>query len=297
MKSSFVVSPVITATCAVLCGTLMDALVKYVGQSVDLLTLVFWRFAIATVFVAVPFFATGRRLPGWKATRFHAMRGLIHVFAAYLFFFALSKLELAEVTVLGFTAALLIIPVARVLLGEKMHPISLLAGLVGFAGVIATFVGTDFEADITPDRMIGFVSVMTSACLYATSLVLLRMRAALDGGFAVAVYANFFPAVFFAPIAFTFGEPAQFGDVPILLFIGFFGMMIWLLMTSAYARAPAQRLAPVEYTALLWSALLGWFIFKEVPSANLWIGASLIIGACMIVLWQDHADRKAAKAG
>lgn len=277
---------------AVFCGTVMDALIKHVSAEMDLLTIVFWRFALAAVFVAIPFFASGRRLPGWRATRFHAMRGAIHVTAAFLFFYALGKLALAEVTVLGFTAALLILPVARVLLGEKIHALSALAGLVGFVGVIVTLSGGDFATSLTDDRLIGFGAVMISACCYAVSIVLLRMRAALDGGFAVALYANLFPALFFAPIAFTFGEPARLGDAPLLLFIAFFGMMIWVFMTSAYARAPAQRLAPIEYTALIWSALIGWLVFKEEPSTALWIGAALIILACMIVLWLDSREKR-----
>ena len=279
--------PAVTAILAVFCGTLMDASVKYVDLSMDLITLIFWRFAIATIMVSIPFFASGRRLPGWKATRFHAMRGLIHVIAASLFFFALSKLELVEVTTLGFTAALLIIPTAWLLLGERMSPVAFIAGVLGFIGVLTTFYGKDFGAELTPDRWLGFFAVMLSACLYAVSIVLLRKRAALDGGFVIAVYANLFPALYMAVPAFVFGEPAQLTDIPKLLVLGFLGMMVWVFMTSAYARAPAQKLAPMEYTALIWSALLGWWIFGEVPDTMLWVGAAIIIAACSLVTWRD----------
>ena len=276
-----------TAVLAVFCGTLMDAAVKYVNLSMDLTTLVFWRFAIATLLVAIPFFASGRRLPGWRATRFHALRGLFHVIAAFLFFFALSKLELAEVTTLGFTAALLIIPAAWIILGERMSSLALIAGVIGFIGVMTTFYGEDFGARLTPERWAGFAAVMISACLYAVSIVLLRKRAAQDGGFAIAVYANLFPAIYMAIPALCFGEPAQMSDIPALLVLGFLGMMVWVLMTSAYARAPAQKLAPMEYTALIWSALIGWWVFGEVPGPMLWLGAAVIIAACFLVTWRD----------
>ena len=164
---------------------------------------------------------------------------------------------------------------------------SFVAGLIGFVGVLITLNGGQFGTSLTPDRLTGFGAVMVSACLYAVSIVLLRKRAAQDGGFVIALYANVFPAIFIAPIAFIYGEPASLSDAPVLLFAAFFGMLIWVLMTSAYARAPAQRLAPVEYTALLWSALIGWYVFKEVPSVGLWIGAGFIVGACLIVTWQD----------
>ena len=285
--NQFLTSPVLTASMAVFCGTVMDAIIKYVTSYIDLVMVVFWRFALASVYVAIPFVLGRRRLPAWSVTWFHAFRGLIHVTAGFFFFYALGKLKLAEVTVVGFTAALLILPVARILLKEKVSPVSALAGIIGFSGVLVTVSGGDFTADLSQERLLGFGSVILSACLYALSIVLLRMRAALDGAFTVALYANLFPALFFAPVAFTFGDPVPLKDFPVLFFMAFFGMMIWIFMTSAYARAPAQRLAPVEYTALIWSALIGWLVFREIPTISLWLGAGLIIGACLIVIWQD----------
>ena len=283
LSEKLVPPPLVTAAFAVMLGVGMDALVRFVQQDMDLLTLVFWRFGLATVLVAVPYFLTGRRLPGWKATRFHALRGLVHVAAATLFFFALSKLELVVVTALGFSAVLIITPFAWLLLGERPAKFAVLAGLTGFIGVLVTFLGKDMNFRFTPDEWLGFASVMTSAVCYALSMVMLRMRATKDSGFAIAIYANFFPAIYMAVPAFLFAEPATFSDFPLLVLLGAFGGSSWVLMTSAYARAPAQKIAPIEYTALIWSALLGWMFYEEVPTIWVWIGAAIIIAACVLV--------------
>lgn len=264
-------------------GVVMDATIRYVQQDMDLLTLVFWRFGFAALLVGVPFFLTGRRLPGWKATRFHAFRGLVHAFAATLFFFALGKLELVIVTALGFSAVLMITPFAWALLGERPAKSALLAGGLGFLGVVVTSLGKDVSLDFSRDEWLGFAAVMTSTVCYALSLVMLRMRATKDSGFAIALYANFFPAIYLSIPAFLFAEPAAVSDLPLLMLLGAFGGSIWVLMTSAYARAPAQKLAPMEYTALIWSALIGWIFFKEVPNIWVWVGAAIIIAACVLV--------------
>ncbi|WP_293612815.1 DMT family transporter [Ponticaulis sp.] len=283
LSEKWLPSPLVTAMMAVFFGTLMDASVRYVNESVDLFALAFWRFAFATLFVSVPFFLSRRRLPGWAATRFHALRGLIHALATTLFFFALSRLELAVVTTLGFTAALLIVPVAWLMLKERPAGNAVLAAGLGFVGVTVTFAGSDLSLQFTAEEIQGLVAVLGAAFFYAISVVMLRKRAADDGAFAVTVYANFFPSVFLAVPNFALADQPDFGDIPILCMLGFFGMMIWVLMTSAYSRAPAQKLAPTEYTALLWSAVIGWLVFDEVPTLWVWAGAGITISACVIV--------------
>lgn len=80
------------------------------------------------------FLAARRRMPSWPATRFHALRSVAQVLSAVGFFYALTQIALAEAVVLGFTAALMIAPVARIVLGERISRTTLIASLVGFSG-------------------------------------------------------------------------------------------------------------------------------------------------------------------
>jgi S-adenosylmethionine uptake transporter len=64
---------------------------------------------------------------------------------------------------------------------------------------------------------------------------------------------------------------------------------MWCL-ARAYALAEAQQLAPLEYTGLIWAAMIGFFFFAEAPRPQLWIGAVIIIGAC---LWGSGGKRAA----
>jgi S-adenosylmethionine uptake transporter len=67
---------------------------------------------------------------------------------------------------------------------------------------------------------------------------------------------------------------------------------MWFLLTMAYSRAQAQNVAAAEYTALIWSAALGYFVFAEVPRWQVWIGAAIILGAVMLAAWDSRrADR------
>jgi len=72
------------------------------------------------------------------------------------------------------------------------------------------------------------------------------------------------------------------------LCLGALGYAVWYLMTLAYARAPAQRLAPLEYTALIWSGIFGSVFFAEYPGWQTWVGAAVIIAACLIVAFEER---------
>ena len=66
-----------------------------------------------------------------------------------------------------------------------------------------------------------------------------------------------------------------------------------LLLSWGWARAPAHRLLPVEYSAFLWSAAMGWLWFGEAVSAATLLGAGLIVAGC----WHGSSGRRTAASG
>lgn len=285
------VHPAVLVLVAVFCGSVMDAIVK--GLQVDhaLLMIMFWRFVVGSLIVGVPFVLLRRRLPNCEATRFHMLRCFIQVISVLLFFYSLSKLELAEATTLTFTAALLVVPTAWLLLGERPRPRAVLGAVLGFFGVIVTVWGEPLSAD-NPDRFIGIACALTSAMLFAVLLVMLRMRAAQDGAFAIAVYSNVFPAIFMLIPALFVGIFPPMELVPALIGFGALGCSVWILMTLAYGRSEAQNLAPLDYSALIYSTFLGWVFFNEPPRLEVFLGAGLIILACLLVVFDGSGRKK-----
>lgn len=289
-------SPLLIAAVGVLSGCLIDVCVKYLAAEINVVVLTVWRFLFGGVYATAIFLAMRRPWPMWEAWRFHTMRGAIHLTAAMSFFYALTQLGLAEATVMGFTAALMIAPIARVLLGEKFGPVSVAAAIIGFAGAAITLSGETGGAPEDGNRLLGTAAVMLSAVTYATSIVLLRMRAQREDTLTIVMLSNVLPAAIGLPALFLVGEAPTMAQFPVLAALGFFGLGIWWLFTIAYGRAPAQRIAPLEYTALIWSALFGWIFFGEVPGWQLYVGAVIIIVACMLVAFESKfATRKAAR--
>lgn len=289
------ISPVIIALGGVALLCAMDAAMKHVVGSFHPVSATFAR-SLATLPFAVPlWFAAGRPPLTRNVLGAHAVRGAVMALSAGSFFWALTVLPLAEAVTLSFVAPLIIPFIAWALLRERPRLTSIAAGLIGFAGVLLTTQGAPESSD-TPERTLGIVMMLVAAVAWATSLVLLRGRASRDGPAIVVLMGGVVPALLLAPAA------VAIGDVPsadALFWVAVAGALtvggVWLL-TRAYARAEAQVLAPIEFSALGWAALLGWLFFAEVPRLEVWAGAAIIIGACLFAGWDERRRRPAAVA-
>ena len=105
------------------------------------------------------------------------------------------------------------------------------------------------------------------------------------------------PALFLLPFLPFVGPLPEPNGWPLLGGAAFAAIGIWWFMTLAYARAKAQTLAPFEYTGLIWSSLLGYVLFHEIPSLRLYAGAGIIILACLVVAFETHfTARREARA-
>jgi S-adenosylmethionine uptake transporter len=60
------------------------------------------------------------------------------------------------------------------------------------------------------------------------------------------------------------------------------------LMARAYAAAEAQQLAPIHYTELIWATAIGYVVFKETPRLEIYLGAALIIAACLFAAYDER---------
>ncbi|MEL7283441.1 MAG: DMT family transporter [Pseudomonadota bacterium] len=285
--------PILIAVFAIAMGSGIDALVKGVAPETGLHHLLAWRFLFGALIALAVFKAQKRPAPSWEAIRFHTFRGVVQVGGAFTFFYALLHLPLAVATIIGFTAALMVPFLAWLLMRERVSPVALLATVIGFAGAALAVMGRPDTGTASDAWILGTVSCFVAAFLYALILVMLRMRATKEDATTIAMFTNVVPAIVLLPITFGVFGHVNVKHIPIFIGLGAIGFAVWYLMTLAYARAPAQRLAPLEYSALVWSGIFGSVFFNEYPGWQTWVGAVVIIAACLIVAFEDRfATRK-----
>jgi len=73
-----------------------------------------------------------------------------------------------------------------------------------------------------------------------------------------------------------------------LILLGVFGGLSHILLTESYRYAPASLVAPLDYTALLWAFILGYWFFGELPTGTVYAGAAIVAGSGLFVIWRER---------
>jgi len=261
--------------------SIMDGLMKGLSLSIGLYNALFWRALAGSVLGLALMLATRQKWPVRAVLRLHLIRGLAVSLMAPLFFYGLMHLPLAEAVALSFIAPLIALYLAALLLKEPVGRQAIGAsalGLIGVGVIMAGRIGGDYDLA----AVLGAFAVLLSAVLFAWNLILQRQQAQLASPVEVA----FFQHLVMLGV-FSLGAPLWAGipprtAAPLILLAAGVAFTSLALLAWAYARSEAQRLIPVEYSAFLWSALIGWFVFDEQLTLSTVAGALLIVAGCLI---------------
>lgn len=258
----------------------MDAVMKGLVIAIGVYNAMLWRtlcgLLLSGGLAAIRPFARPTR----ATLRVHIARGLVSVVMALLFFWGLARVPMAQAIALSFIAPLLSLLLAAVILKERVERHTVIASLIGLAGVGVILAG-QASADYGPEAMAGAIAILLSALCYAFNIILMRQQALVADPIEVSLFQNITVGTCLLIAApFLARAPVQ-GEMLTILLAALFATVSQLLMAWAYARAPANYLAPTEYTAFVWAALFGWLVFAEPLMPATVAGAALIIGACL----------------
>lgn len=288
-------SPTLVLVLAMVAGAAMDATIKHLGQSNHVLLVALGRYAFGALFSLSVYLHAGRPTITTAMWRFHGLRGALIAMGGTGFFWAFTVLPLAETITYSFVGLLMIPFAAAALIGERLRPTSILAGLIGFAGVIVAMQGAP-SAEQSPQHALGVAVVLGAASLFAVSMVMMRKRAAADGAPIVGLLSSLMPALIIVGPALVLAPPPLWSDWPMFLLMGVFAAIFMYLMARAYAGAEAQQLAPIHYTELIWAALMGYILFHETPRPPIYAGALLIIAAGLYAAYDERRINRLAEA-
>jgi len=130
-----------------------------------------------------------------------------------------------------------------------------------------------------------------AAVLYAYNLVLQRQQAQVASPIEIVFFQNLT-----AGSVLLLGSPwlaviPELSHAPAIVGSTVLAIIALLLLSWAYARAEAQVLVPVEYTAFVWAALFGWYFYHEAVTAATLVGTGLIVAGCVIATRQKPQAR------
>jgi S-adenosylmethionine uptake transporter len=261
----------------------MDALMKGLSIASGAYSAVLWRSVAGVMLTGAVFLARRQRWPHNAALRLHALRGLAAGLSVLLFFWGLVRVPMAQGVALTFLSPLIALFLAAALLGERIRRAAILGSLVAAVGVLVIALG-QAQAGASTETMMGSLAIVLASVLYAYSLILLRQQAQIADPLEVTLFTSLVIGVVLllgAPWLATWPATDQLAPI---VGSAVLGSISALLLAWSYGRAEAQVLAPVEYTAFVWAALLGYLVFDERVSLFTVAGALLIVGGCLVAV-------------
>jgi drug/metabolite transporter (DMT)-like permease len=277
---------------SVLLFAMMSALIRWLGDRVPLGQVVFFRSAFAILPVLAIYALRGEIFAAVRTERpfGHLGRGMISVAGMFLSFAALARLPLADANALSFASPLITVALAAMILKEQVRVYRWTAVAIGFVGVVVMlWPYLDINhMTASAEASVGAVCALTAALTNAGSVIQTRRLTDSETTSSIVFYFSFICALIGAcTLPFAWHQPSML-ELAALIGIGFIGGISHIFLTESYRYAAASVVAPFDYTAMLWSFLLGYCLFGEVPTAYVFAGSAIIAASGLFVLWRER---------
>lgn len=274
--------------------SVMDGVMKGLAIAIGAYNAMLWRQMLTCALGGMTFFFKGGAWPSQSNMRLHMLRGVIAGLMAFTFFWGIARVPLAEGIALSFIAPLITLYLAALMLKERIRRSSIVASLLGLSGVAVIAAARLGTGQSDPEAIWGMGSIFVSAVLYAYNLILQRQQSLVAGPVEVGFFLNIFSLATMAVAAPWLAVVPSVEHVPSITAAALLSFVSIMLLSWAYGRAEAQVLVPVEYTAFIWAAIVGWLAFSEPVTVNTMIGAALIVTGCLIAARQRPERIEAA---
>ncbi|MGE0563847.1 MAG: DMT family transporter [Pseudolabrys sp.] len=271
----------------------MSALVRLAGEVTPVGQIVFFRSAFAIVPV-IAIYAWRRELASAVRTRRplgHLGRGTLSVAGMYSNFSSLIRLPLADATAISFATPLITVALAAVILKEKVRVYRWSAVVVGFLGVIVMLVphlqfgGASAAGSVA---MAGAVFAVIAVFCNAGTVIQTRRLTQTESTPSIVFYFSLICAIAGAlTLPFAWYTPS-WGQLAGLVSLGVLGGLAHIFLTESYRHADASVVAPFDYSTMIWAILFGYYVFAELPTAAVYIGSVIVVGAGLFVIWRER---------
>jgi drug/metabolite transporter (DMT)-like permease len=251
-------------TVTTLMFALLDASAKWLVLTLPVMQVVWMRFLTHSLF-SIAVFAPSLKgdLLRWRHPRLQLLRGLMLASMTALNFWALEYLQLAETGAMQFSVPILIALLSAWWLGERLDAKRWLAIAVGFAGVLVII-------------------------LYALFNMMTRYLASSENPATTQLTSAVVATLLLTPVAlWQWQQPATLLEWCVMALAGLCGDIGHYFVAVAHRYASAAVLGPFLYQQILYMTVLGWLVFGQVPDLAVVLGALVVVGSGLYLLWRE----------
>ena len=258
--------------------TLMDTLIKILSSRYHVAQLLFFNalFAWLTVVAIAALRGNLRRVVSVQ-WRMHLLRWLIGLPGGFAIFWCYSRMPLADVYSILFTAPLFMTALSVPFLGEQVGWRRWSAVVVGFAGVLVI---------LDPGRGVlswSALAALLGAFVHAVNMLLLRRMRGIDPPEVFGLWGNGLTLLGVGTLLWPVWVQPTLGDLFLHVVAGTVAGSGFLLLVQAYSKAPVAILAPLQYSQLVFGLTVGLLYFGDVPSLRMLAGAAVVVASGLFI--------------
>ena len=280
---------------AVLVIGIMFLLVKMAGnRGVHVTEALFWR-QLAGLPVAVAWLWYSNDLSSIRTARAggHALRMVLGIGAMGLNFTSMILLPMADATTFGFATQIFATILAALFLAEPTGKYRWGAVIMGFVGILIALRPGQSGTNET-----GVIVALLGAMLTGCTVIQLRRLTRTETPGAIVFWFSLTSILPLGIAQYFMATPHDAETWAIIGGLSLAGAVGQILLTASLRYASVATIMTIDYSALLWSALLGYAVFSDVPSITVLQGAPLIIGAGLVIAWREqYLARRRALTG
>jgi drug/metabolite transporter (DMT)-like permease len=239
----------------------------------------------------IPMIGAMRRVSYTKSLlTWFGVRGVAHTLGVILWFYAMTRIPIAEVTAMNYLNPVYVTIGAALFMGEKLAGRRIFAIVIALVGAIVILRPGFRELND------GHFAMLFTAMFFAVSYLLAKKFSGEVSATVVVAMLSITVTIGLAPFAWAVWVTPTPWELAILFGVACFATAGHFTMTLAFAAAPLTVTQPVTFLQLVWATLLGFLVFGEGIDGFVVLGGALIIASVSFITWREAQLRRGAVA-
>ncbi|MAV82739.1 MAG: hypothetical protein CMI90_04675 [Pelagibacteraceae bacterium] len=276
---------------SVLFFVLMGTCIKILGDRVPLFEVVFFRNFFALIPIILVIYKNKLKLSKINQYPLHLMRAVFGICAMSLFFLSLRHVNLVEMQTISFSSVFFISILSIFFLQEVIGIRRIIAIMFGFLGVVIIL-----NPSINIFSNYSLLPLIASLFLSFAVICLKKILTTNNNFLSIFIFTFFCSLISLGFYNSSWIIPSS-QDLLLLMLTGIFGFIAQFFLTKSFQLADASVLAPFEFSSLIWSYFIGYFLFNEIVTFRVYIGALIIVLSVSYIFYRESILKKKIAVG
>lgn len=259
-------------------ASVLITLVRYLSSEFHIFFIVMVRNFFGLLFFLPEIMRDYKKVLYTNHLRLHVFRGANGLISMMIWFHVVTVLPLSEAVSISFIIPILTTIAAVIFLKEKVSNHSWIGSIIGFVGILI-ILRPGFK-EFNPAYFYSFASVI----LWIISNLVIKLMTKTEKPSTIVAYMSFTMLIFSIPFAFPYMKPIGFESLIWFALLGLVSNLTHICISNAYTKSDLSTVQPFDFTRLIFTSIISYFVFDEIIDFWVIIGSMVILFGVIIVM-------------